>query len=82
LRIDYRTDYILMVAETYHREVDLEQAIRRLGMLGSTPPADMVYQAILFARKAGYTDGDQALMQALLSALQAGSPIQGETPAP
>ena len=70
LRIDYRTDYVLMVAEAYHGERDLGQAMMRLARLGETPPADIVYQAILFAEKAGYTDADIALMQALLSDLQ------------
>ena len=39
LRIDYKTDYVLMVSETYQSEKDLDQAVRRLGLLGTTSPA-------------------------------------------
>ena len=81
LRIDYKTDYVLMVSETYQSEKDLEQAIRRLGLLGTTSPAGLVAQTIQFAQKAGYSEADIARMQALLSALQILRPEQ-ETPAP
>jgi hypothetical protein len=81
LRVDYKTDYVLMVAEAYEGEKDLEMAMRRLALLGDTPPAEMTYQSILFAQKAGYTDADLERMQSLLSALQALEPIQ-ETPTP
>jgi len=71
LRVDYRTDYVLMVAEAYQGEQDLDLAVRRLAMLGDADPAEITYQAILFAQKAGYADADMERMQALLSALQA-----------
>ena len=81
LRIDYKTDYVLMVSETYQSEKDLEQAVRRLGLLGTTSPAELVAQTIQFAQKAGYSEADIARMQALLSALQTLLPVQ-ETPSP
>jgi hypothetical protein len=81
LRIDYKTDYVLMVSEAYQSEKDVDQAIRRLGLLGTTPPVELVAQTIQFAQKAGYTEADVARMQALLSALQTMLPVQ-ETPAP
>lgn len=81
LRVDYKTDYVLMVAEAYQGDKDLPMAMRRLALLGDTPPAEMSYQAILFAQKAGYADADLEKMQALLSALQAHEPIP-ETPTP
>ena len=71
LRIDYKTDYVLMVAESFQKEGDLALVTYRLALLGDTPPFEMVNQAILFAQKAGYTDADIALMQTLMSALQA-----------
>lgn len=71
LRIDYKTDYVLMVAEAYQGEKDSALAVRRLALLGDTPPAEMAHQAITFAHKAGYTDADLELMQELMSALQA-----------
>ena len=77
LRIDYKTDYVLMVSEIYQSEKDLDQAIQRLGLLGATSPVELVAQAIQFAQKAGYTEADVARMQALMSALQTLLPVQG-----
>ncbi len=42
LRADYRADYILMVAEAYQSENDLDLAARRLAIFGSDPPAEIV----------------------------------------
>lgn len=65
LSLDYKTDYVLMVAETYHADGDLSAAARRLAALGSTPPVEMVQQAILAAQKLGYVHGDIQLMNGL-----------------
>lgn len=81
LRIDYKTDYVLMVAEAYRGEGDLALALRRLALVSAAPPQEVVEQAISFARQAGYMDADLAQMQTLLSALQALDVIQ-ETAAP
>ena len=35
LRVDYRTDYVLMTAEIYHQENNLEEARLRLKQLGT-----------------------------------------------
>ena len=80
LRIDYKTDYILMVAEAFEGDGDLHLAVRRIAVLGGTSPVEMIYEAILFAEKAGYADADLATMQTLLSALQTFNLTQ-ETPA-
>ena len=45
LRIDYRTDYVLMVAEAYHAEQDPALAAQRLAVLGSEPPAVIAREA-------------------------------------
>lgn len=79
LRIDYKTDYVLMVAEAYQTEKDLPLALRRLALLGNAPPEQVVQQALLFARQAGYLETDLAKMQDLLTALQALSEVQGQT---
>ena len=73
LKEDYRTDYVLMVAEAYSSEQDLSLAIDRLGFLGGPSPAQAVAEAIAFAGRAGYHPDDLFLMQSLLLALQAGS---------
>jgi hypothetical protein len=46
LRVDYRTDYVLMVAEAYSGDGDLDAALIRLAALGSQPPLDIVLDAI------------------------------------
>ena len=78
LRIDYKTDYVLMVAETYHADKDLDLAVRRLSILGE-PPAEITLQAILFAEQNGYTDNDLLLMRTLSGALQLLKPDTGTT---
>lgn len=69
LKIDYKTDYVLMVAEAYQIEGDLSLAARRLALLGNAAPQEIVRQAILFA-EVHYADSDLALMRALEQALQ------------
>jgi hypothetical protein len=81
LRIDYKTDYVLMVAEVYGGEGDLDLAVRRLALLGDTPPTEMVVEAMLYAVENGYGEYDLALMQALADALQSWIP-GGEAPGP
>lgn len=74
LSLDYKTDYVLMVSEIYHAEGDLNAAARRLAALGSTPPAEMVQQAILAAQKLGYVPSDIQLMNELSIQLQTWTP--------
>ena len=70
LRVDYKSDYVLMVAEAYSADGDLALAARRLALLGDTPPIDTVREAVLFAERQGYVDSDVTLMRQLLTALQ------------
>lgn len=77
LRIDYRTDYVLMVAEAYHAEQDPALAARRLAVLGSTPPAVIVGDAYNFAQQSAYHADDLTLIQDLAVALQTWQPIPG-----
>lgn len=74
LRVDYKTDYILMVSEAYQGDGDLDLALRRLALLGNTPVVEMVNQAILFAEKTGYTETDLDRMRRLLDGLKAALP--------
>jgi hypothetical protein len=77
LRIDYRTDYVLMVAEAYRAEQDPALAARRLAVLGSEPPAVIAGEAESFARQAGYPSDDLTLIQELSVALQTWQPNPG-----
>jgi hypothetical protein len=80
LREDYRTDYVLMVAEAYQAEGDVDLAARRLGVLGDTPPSEIVRQAMIYAAQLPYPDSDQELLGQLASALQGWTPAQGAPP--
>jgi hypothetical protein len=73
LRIDYRTDYMLMVAETYQKEGDINQAVLRLQFLGNELPQEMIQQALVFAEPR-YTDADILLLRTLLQSLPAPEP--------
>ena len=77
LRSDYQTDYVLMVAEAYQAEGDLEIAARRLAVLGDSHPAEIVRQAMILAAQIPYADSDQELLSILASDLQTWSPNTG-----
>ena len=76
LRADYKTDYVLMVAEAYHADPDPGLAARRLAIFGSQSPSAIASDGLNFARTNGFADSDIALMQELVTALQAWSGIQ------
>ena len=77
LSIDYRTDYILMVAEAYSTEKDLPTSVRRLALLGDTPPIEFVQQAMIYGAQHGYAESDLDLMTRLAGALQTWNPALG-----
>ena len=78
LSVDYKTDYVLMVAEAYQAVPDLSLASRRLALLGDDPPAEIVRQALLFAEP-HYTDTAVTRIRSLSEALQTWSPTQEST---
>lgn len=80
LRADYRTDYVLMVAEAYQFDPNSEQAARRLAMLGSDPPAKIVNAALEYAQSQGFTAEEMARLQDLFSAMQLYRPAGGSIP--
>jgi hypothetical protein len=80
LRVDYRSDYSLMIAEVYKKDQNIDLAARRLAVLGSQPPVEIVGQAIAFGQQYGYSADDLALLQNLAAALQVWQP--GITPQP
>lgn len=70
LRMDYKTDYVLMVAEVYGDNQDLSWARNRLSLLGFPTPAQSVEEALQFASQAGYTLPDMYLLRDLKNALE------------
>lgn len=77
LRIDYKADYVLMVAEILSNEHDVDLAIQRLALLGGENYVAIVRETIVFAVSYGYTPEDLAHMQGLLHALESAMPIVG-----
>jgi hypothetical protein len=79
MRIDYKADYVLMVAETYYIDNNLPLAIRRLAVLGDPSPEISVNNALLFAIsvKPPYSQADLALMHRLANDLQSISTVPG-----
>ena len=69
LRQDYRTDYVLMVAETFQSEGDVALAADRLSRLGTDTPARLAQQAILAARDLNYSIQDVETLAKLSQAL-------------
>lgn len=69
LRADFKADFVLMVAEAYQNEHDLESARRALGLLGSDPQS-AIQQALAFAMEHNYASQDVLVLQNLLTALQ------------
>ncbi len=70
LRADFKTDYVLMVAEGYSRHRDLDWARRYLALLGDEPDQvveEALNQAVLVL---GYGPEDLHLIRSLLQDLR------------
>jgi hypothetical protein len=78
LRYDYRTDYVLMVAEIFESNQDADLALHQLAQLGSDPPVEIVIQSLAYATQLGYSAEDLVLLQNLATALQILQPISGD----
>jgi hypothetical protein len=81
LRVDYKTDYVLMIAEAYQVDHDMGIAVRRLARLGSTAPKEIVADALNYALQHEYASQDLSLFQRLSEDLTTWNPNQ-EVPTP
>jgi hypothetical protein len=70
MRVDYKTDYVLMVSEAFKEDGDMALAVERLSFLGAKSPDVVVYDAITFAEEKGYTQADLDLMMELADELE------------
>jgi hypothetical protein len=70
LREDYKADYILMAAEIYHMDQDLDEAVRRISQLDDQEADQIVAEGILTGRGLAYSIEDLELMVQLQRALQ------------
>jgi len=75
LRIDYKTDTILMVAQLYQSEGDLSTALARLSTLGDANPSDLMQNAISYATQHDYAPIDINAMQNLADDIAGLSPL-------
>ena len=82
LRIDYRTDYVLMVAERFHADHDQAGALRRISILATGSPAAICAEALSFAKASSYSVRDLELLDELNRAMQALSPPLTSTVTP
>ncbi len=81
LRDDYKTDYVLMVAEAYQVDHDMGMAVSRLALLANNAPKDTVAAALSYAIQHGYSQQDLSLIQWLGEDLLNWNPVQ-EAPTP
>lgn len=81
LRIDFRSDYVLMVAEAYDGDQNLNLAQFRLAALGPQPPAEYVTQAINYALDQSFGRRELELLNILAVDLRS-LPRPGEIGAP
>jgi len=78
LRVDYKTDYVLMVAESYAQAQDPALAALQLGQLSSAKPIETVNLAIVFALENGFSPNDLVLLQKLSEVMSTWDPNLAE----
>lgn len=76
LRLDYQTDYVLMVAEIYKAESDVALAKSQLSIISDEHPITQVQRALDHARQLNYSDADLRLIIELGQQLQEVTPDQ------
>lgn len=81
LREDYKADYVLMVAEAFKMDGDVDLALQRLALLGDTDPLQMMFTASENAFLAGYSPDDLVTFQNLTDAIRVAAP-PNEVPNP
>jgi len=81
LRADYKADYVLMVAEIYQADKNVDGAKLRLSFLGDLPPESYIVEGIRTASEIGYSDQDIDLLRELAQAVAGAAEIQ-RTPTP
>ena len=78
LRLDYRADYVLTVAEAFSAELDEDTAAKRLALLGDNSPAQISLEALEYARGQAFDPDEIGLLEKLSTSMQTYTPITGE----
>ncbi|MCP4139234.1 MAG: hypothetical protein GY755_02895 [Chloroflexi bacterium] len=76
LHEDYRNDYILMVAESYQNEKDLEKAAHQLALISSAPPTEIIAESLATS---DYAQKDIDILEKLLLEMRAWQPSLSES---
>ena len=76
LRADYRAEYILMVAEAYKSEKDLDLAARRLALLSSAHPVEIIAENL---DESDYTKIEIELLEELQREIRTWQPSLAES---
>jgi hypothetical protein len=82
LRQDYKSDYVLMVAEVYNKDGDLKLAMERLSELEKGDPLQTASNALVYARNAGYSINDLEIISTMVQNLQGFAPLSAGTATP
>ena len=70
LRQDYKTDYVLMIAEVYSLDQDIAKAESSLESLGDKEPIRFVQEAIIYAQDLNYIQIDMEYLAQLAVDMQ------------
>jgi hypothetical protein len=74
LRVDYKSDFVLMVAESYQADHDLGLSVRQLALLGGAKPTDIVANALDYGLQHDYAAQDLYLIRSLGEAVASWDP--------
>lgn len=69
LRVDYQTDLVLMVAESFAGNADSELALDQLAEIAKTDPLSLIGISLSYAQEVGYLNNDIQLIKNLLTGI-------------
>jgi len=69
LRVDYQTDLVLMVAESFAGDANSELALDQLAEIAEMDPITLVGVSLGYAREVGYQSADIKLIENLLTGI-------------
>lgn len=72
----YQNEYVLMVAESYQAQNDLDLAAHQLGLLGSAHPAEILAASL---ENADYSPKERGFVQFLMDEIDTWQPALGES---